>query len=260
VNRSSEPGRQNQLHSSAGERWSPNNAAGYTEKGCRLFRDEQVKLATSYRLLLIAGAMICLKAGAAERAAAVAALPAAADAAAPADQVGEHRYDVGGVRLWYRVAGQRTGAPVIVLHGGPGEGSQTFARFAGPALEARLRMVYLDQRGSGRSDRPKQARYYSMKLLVDDIEALRRKLGAPRIDLIGHSFGTILALEYGARYPEHVAHIVLAGAVPDLPRIIDIQCARLQKDDKPAFARAAQGKRPGAYPVATSSALMRERD
>lgn len=175
-------------------------------------------------------------------------LPNPASARSTATTTGQHRLAVGTVRLWYRIAGKPGGTPVIFLHGGPGEGSQTFARYAGPALEARLRMVYLDQRGSGRSDRPKAADDYSIAQLVDDIEALRRHLGAPRIDLIGHSFGTILGLEYAARYPDRVAHLVLAGAVPDLPRAIDIQCARLQASDPAAFARAAQGKTPGAYP------------
>lgn len=175
-------------------------------------------------------------------------VPAPAFAHPVAMTTGEHRFATGKVRLWYRVAGRTRGIPVIFLHGGPGEGSQTFARYAGPALEARLRMVYLDQRGSGRSDRPKGAENYSIAQLLDDIEALRRRLGAPRIDLIGHSFGTILGLEYAARYPGRVAHLVLAGAVPDLPRAIDLQCARLQQDDPAAFARATGDTKPGAYP------------
>jgi proline iminopeptidase len=172
----------------------------------------------------------------------------AASARLTATTTGEHRFGIGSVHLWYRVAGKPGGTPVLFLHGGPGEGSQTFARYAGPALEARLRMVYLDQRGSGRSDRPKAADDYSIAQLVEDIEALRLRLGAPRIDLIGHSFGTILGLEYAARYPHHVAHLVLAGAVPDLPRMIDIQCTRLQASDPAAFARAMQGKTSDAYP------------
>lgn len=161
---------------------------------------------------------------------------------------GEHRFAVGSVHLWYRVAGKPGGTPVIFLHGGPGEGSQTFARYAGPALEARLQMVYLDQRGSGRSDRPKAADNYSIAQLVDDIEVLRKRLAAPRVDLIGHSFGTILGLEYATKYPNRVAHLVLAGAVPDLPRAIDIQCAHLQTNDPAAYVRATEGKTPGAYP------------
>lgn len=47
---------------------------------------------------------------------------------------GAHDQIVNGVRLWYRVAGKTRGTPVVFLHGGPGQGSQTFARFAGPHL------------------------------------------------------------------------------------------------------------------------------
>lgn len=171
--------------------------------------------------------------------------------AAPADMplaVGAHEFDSAGVRLWYRVAGVTHGEPVVFLHGGPGEGSQTFATFAGPSLERSLRMVYLDQRGSGRSQRPKEASAYSMALLVDDVERLRVRLGAPRIVVIGHSFGTALALEYAARYPERVSHLILAGAVPDLPALLEIQCRRLAVDDPAAYKRAATGIAPGTMP------------
>src|SRR5687768_15715295 len=66
---------------------------------------------------------------------------------------GVHNEVINGVRLWYRVAGANRGTPVVFLHGGPGQGSQTFARFAGPHLERDNRMVYLDQRGSGHSEK-----------------------------------------------------------------------------------------------------------
>jgi proline iminopeptidase len=152
---------------------------------------------------------------------------------------GAHTFQAGGVRLWYRVAGPASGEPVVFLHGGPGEGSQTFARFAGPALERSLRMVYLDQRGSGRSERPKDEAAYSIDRLVEDVEALRQELGVERISVIGHSFGTVLALEYAARYPDHVSRVVLAAAVPDIPALLRIQCDRLERTDAAAYARAA---------------------
>jgi len=164
------------------------------------------------------------------------AAPAAAEnraALAP----GVHETVVNGVRLWYRVAGRGRGVPVIYLHGGPGQGSQSFAKFAGPELEKGLRMVYLDQRGSGRSERP-WTRAYSLDLLVDDLEKLRIAWGVTRIGLIGQSFGTALAMEYAARYPTHVSHLVLAAGIPDIPAALDIQCARLEREDPQAFARA----------------------
>jgi proline iminopeptidase len=157
---------------------------------------------------------------------------------------GVHETVVNGVRLWYRVAGRGRGVPVVYLHGGPGQGSQSFAKFAGPELEKGLRMVYLDQRGSGRSQRPPD-KAYSLDLLVDDLEKLRIAWGVPKIALIGQSFGTALGMEYAARYPDRVSHLVLAAGIPDIPAALDIQCARLEREDPQAFARARAALREG---------------
>ncbi|HEX8905951.1 MAG TPA: alpha/beta hydrolase [Longimicrobiaceae bacterium] len=138
---------------------------------------------------------------------------------------GEHDVVVNGVRLYYRVAG--TGAagapPVVFLHGGPGQGSYHFAALEGPRLERSLRMVYLDQRGSGRSERPWN-REYSMELLVEDLEAVRKILAVPKIGVIGHSFGGTLALEYAAKYPEHVAGLVFVDGLWDAPGQTRLRC------------------------------------
>ena len=150
---------------------------------------------------------------------------------------GAHNEVINGVRLWYRVAGTARGTPVVFLHGGPGQGSQTFARFAGPELERSNRMIYLDQRGSGRSEKH-WAKEYSIPLMVDDLEKLRRHWGTEQIALVGHSFGTLLALEYAARYPQHVSHVVLSGAVVDFPAILDLSCARLERIDPETYAKA----------------------
>ncbi len=164
--------------------------------------------------------------------------PAAAQKSAPLSP-GFHDVIINGVRLSYRVAGQKRGTPVVFLHGGPGQGSQTFARFAGPPLERSNRMVYFDQRGSGRSEKHWK-KEYSIDLMVDDVEKLRRHLGAHQIAVIGHSFGTILALEYAARYPRHVSHLVLSGTVVDFPAILDLSCARLEKVDPESYAKALE--------------------
>lgn len=150
---------------------------------------------------------------------------------------GAHDRVVNGVRLWYRVAGKTEGVPVVFLHGGPGQGSQTFARFAGPHLERGQRMVYLDQRGSGRSEKH-WAKQYSVPLMVDDLEQLRRLWRVDRIALVGHSFGTLLALEYAAKYPKRVSHLILSGTVVDFPATLDLACARLEKVDPKAYAKA----------------------
>jgi cytochrome oxidase Cu insertion factor (SCO1/SenC/PrrC family) len=161
---------------------------------------------------------------------------------------GPHMFEVNGVHLWYRVAGRRTGVPVVFLHGGPGEGSQAFQAFGGPQLEKTQRLIYFDQRGAGHSDRPKDASHYSIPIMVDDIEQLRIHLGVPRIVLVGHSFGSQLALEYASKYSERTAALVLVAATPNLLRSFDLLCERLAKEDPTAYARATQDMKAGSMP------------
>jgi proline iminopeptidase len=173
-------------------------------------------------------------------------LLALAAAAPPGATTGEHRVRTeDGVQLWYRVAGPSNGLPVLFLHGGPGEGSQAMQALAGPALEDRIRMVYLDQRGSGQSERPADAKYYSLSLLESDVDLVRRELGVQRIILLAHSAGTPIALEYAADHPGHVAGLILTGAVPDIPAVVDHLCDRLKAVHPELYANAVAKKEPG---------------
>lgn len=151
---------------------------------------------------------------------------------------GSNSFSSGAVTLRYRVAGKTGGPPVIYLHGGPAEGSQGFALTVGPLLERQLRMVYLDQRGAGHSDRPADATAYSMSILVSDIEKLRQHLGVPKIALIGHSYGATLALEYAAKYPTNVSRLVLASAMPDVEAALNLMCGNLKQSDAAAYSKA----------------------
>jgi proline iminopeptidase len=165
------------------------------------------------------------------------ALTAAGSTAGAAN--GEHRVKTpDGVQLWYRVAGVRDGMPVLFLHGGPGEGSQAMQALGGPALEKKVRMVYLDQRGSGQSERPKDSKYYSLALLESDVDLIRRELGVEKLVLLAHSAGTPIALDYAADHPEHVAGVILAGAVPDLPAAVDALCGRLKATHPDLYPKA----------------------
>jgi proline iminopeptidase len=182
--------------------------------------------------------------------AAAALLPAAHAASSinTAMQPGEHQTIVNDVRLWYKVAGHdagnKAGAPLLFLHGGPGYNSYSFEAQAGKALESRLRMIYLDQRGSGRSERPWTGAY-SVAAMVEDIEALRRQLGVPKLALMGHSFGGALALEYAAAYPQHVEKVVLVSAASSIPDACAARVAFLTKRYPAdlAKARAAAAER-----------------
>ncbi len=167
-------------------------------------------------------------------------VPAASPAAQPgAPRPAAQQVVRDGVRMWYRVAGNgRSGAPpVVFLHGGPGQGSAHFEVLAGPHVEPRVRTVYFDQRGSGRSDRP-AGNDYAIATLVEDVEALRAALGVPRIVPMGHSFGGLLALEYAARYPERTAGVVFVAGVWDVPLQCRLRMRTLQQLRPEAYERA----------------------
>ncbi len=122
---------------------------------------------------------------------------------------------VNGGKIWYRVTGTGTGTPVILLHGGPG-----FSSFYLKSLEALgndRHVVRYDQLGGGKSDHVTDTSMFNIAHFVENLDSLRRFLGYDRVDLYGHSWGTILAVEYYRAHPEHVASLTLASAALDIP-------------------------------------------
>jgi proline iminopeptidase len=105
------------------------------------------------------------------------------------------------------------GPPAIVLHGGP----DFDCRYLLPEMDRMaqlLHLVYYDQRGRGRSAAGVRAEDVSMESEVLDLDAVRRHFGFERVTLIGHSWGSVLALEYAVRHPEHVERLVLMNPAP----------------------------------------------
>ncbi|OQR65345.1 alpha/beta hydrolase [Streptomyces maremycinicus] len=115
-----------------------------------------------------------------------------------------------GTRLAYHVRG--TGEPLVVLPGGPMRASAYLGDLGG--LAARRRLVLLDLRGTGDSAVPADPATYRCDRQVDDVEALRVRLGHERIDLLAHSAGGSLALLYAARYPHRVSRLALITVTP----------------------------------------------
>jgi len=116
--------------------------------------------------------------------------------------------DHGHVMAWEQ-SGSLSGLPVVVLHGGPGSGSNPRHREFFDA--AKYRIVQFDQRGCGRSTPLGETMHNHTGALVDDIERLREHLGIERWLVFGGSWGAALALAYAAKYPQHTSGLVLRG-------------------------------------------------
>lgn len=115
-----------------------------------------------------------------------------------------------GTRLAYHSSGP--GDPLICLPGGPMQASAYLGDLGG--LSAHRALIRLDLRGTGDSATPEDPETYRCDRQVDDVEALRAHLGLDRIDLLGHSAGGTLALQYAIRHPDRVGTLVLVSPSP----------------------------------------------
>jgi non-heme chloroperoxidase len=126
----------------------------------------------------------------------------------------ERRYDAaqvvlpGGVRLNYVHGGPTDGPAVIMLHGAS-DSSFSFSRVL-PLMPAHLRVVAVDQRGHGSSDRP--AFGYSMDTFASDLLALMDALLIDRATIVGHSMGSFIARRAAEKAPDRITRLVLLGS------------------------------------------------
>jgi pimeloyl-ACP methyl ester carboxylesterase len=115
--------------------------------------------------------------------------------------------------LSVRVAGNHASSNVMIaLHGGPGQSHHymlDLERLAG----GEFAVVTYDQRGVGGSTAPPaDPTYYELADYVEDLEAVRRAVGADQVHLLGHSWGGIVAMQYAMVYPEKVRSLILVGS------------------------------------------------
>jgi pimeloyl-ACP methyl ester carboxylesterase len=156
----------------------------------------------------------------------------------PLDRTGA---DPGTVPLRIARAGHTSGPTLMYLSGGPGGAgvSEMLSVISGfSALESRFRLIGYDQRGTGRSGLlrcPKlehdphlrstsaasecaarigvARHHYTTPDSVQDMEAIRARLGVEKLTLFGISYGTELAVAYARAYPQHVQRLILDSVV-----------------------------------------------
>ena len=119
---------------------------------------------------------------------------------------------VNGVAHFYRTIGE--GEPFVVLHGGPGMWHDELLPYFDD-LATDHQVVFYDQRGNGKSLMAEiTADNFTTELLVSDLDELRTAWGFDRINIVGHSWGGLLAMCYAARHPDRVERLVLIDAAP----------------------------------------------
>lgn len=120
-------------------------------------------------------------------------------------------FDIAGSRLARDDAGVTERPTIVALHGGPGN-DHTSLRPALDRLAEVAQVVYVDQRGNGRSDGHDDPSGWCLDRWADDVVALCEALEIERPIVLGHSFGAMVAMRYAGRHPEHPAALVLISS------------------------------------------------
>jgi proline iminopeptidase len=128
----------------------------------------------------------------------------------PIEPFNRFRIEVpGGHELYVEEVGTPGAKPAVVLHGGPGGGcSPGMRRYFDPGA---WHVVLFDQRGCSRSRPHASVERNTTWELIDDIEAIRRRLGFERWTVFGGSWGAALGLLYAEAHPRRVAELILRG-------------------------------------------------
>jgi proline iminopeptidase len=116
-----------------------------------------------------------------------------------------------GIKTFYKIIGE--GKPLILVHGGPGMAHNYLVpKFK--RLAKNNKLIFYDQRACGKTSGEENPDQITIKNLVEDLEALRVYLGVGKINLVGQSFGGLLALNYATKYPQNLKSLIILESAP----------------------------------------------
>jgi proline-specific peptidase len=125
-------------------------------------------------------------------------------------EAGGHYVDIGDTRLYAVERG--SGYPLLVFHGGPGVDHHSFGDYL-DALADEYRVILVDQRSNGRSDRAPEDTW-SLRQMAADVGSLARALNLGRYAVLGHSYGAFVVLQHAVDFPGDAAQTIVSSGVP----------------------------------------------
>ena len=124
-------------------------------------------------------------------------------------EIEEGRLQINGIEIYYKIVG--VGYPTFILHGGPGLGHDHMLQLTN--LSDRYKLIFYDQRAAGRSTGYADTASHTIENLIDDLEQLRLSLVPGKINIVGGSWGAMLAMQYAMEYTDNINALVLLGSM-----------------------------------------------
>lgn len=134
------------------------------------------------------------------------------------DKLREGYISVTGGQVWYQIVNPSNALPLLTLHGGPGYPHDYLEPLEDLADERPV--VFYDQLGCGKSDRPDNINLWHTERFVEELGQVREALGLKQVHILGHSWGSMLAIDYALTKPAGLISLILASPALSVPRWI----------------------------------------
>ena len=122
--------------------------------------------------------------------------------------------EVGDTKLFVDERGAPDALPLIVLHGGPGCDHHMFGDYLDPlTADGRFRLLLVDERCQGRSDGSAPIETWTIEQMTSDITDLAESMNLERYAVLGHSFGSLLALQHAVSFPRAASATIVSAGV-----------------------------------------------
>lgn len=144
---------------------------------------------------------------------------------------------VPGGTVWFKRVGAGAGLPLLVVHGGPGL-PHSYLRSLERLADER-EVIYWDQLGCGKSERPSNRELWTMQRSVAEMDAVVAGLGLNRFHIFGNSWGGMMVQQYALDVPSRAVSLTISNSIASIPQFSEM-VARLKSELDPATQSAIE--------------------
>jgi proline iminopeptidase len=125
----------------------------------------------------------------------------------------------GNFKVWTKRFGNNSRIKILLLHGGPAMTHEYMECFESFFPQEGFEFYEYDQLGSYYSDQPKDSSLWVIPRFVDEVEQVRKAIGADSTNfyVLGNSWGGILAMEYALKYQNNLKGLIVANMMASAP-------------------------------------------